>query len=433
LPRLVAVHVDHQLRPTSAEEGEKVAALLETWEIKNYVEQVDVPTIVAEEQLSVEEAARQARYQTLAAIARIEGAHFVLVGHHAGDQAETILMHIIRGSGLAGLRGMRPASVMPGAPEIKLLRPMLHIQRAEILAYCLNNHLLPIEDESNQDMRFLRNRVRHHLMPNLSEMNPQIENRLLDLGKVVDGDEEVMQRMTIRLLERLLRERGDGWLRLDLSQWRNLPPGAQRRILRLAVRGLLSSDVEISFATIEQARLLSMEGQVGQKSSLPSGVVMALEYVALALAVPGAAGPLPNAPQLPDEQAYPLPLPGKLALANGWQLAARRVKSPDLADVYANLDPWTAYIALPPDEELVARPRQEGEQFQPLGMDGASASLKKMMINRKMPAKLRPAWPIIATGEHLVWVVGHMLDERMKVTPGQKDVVIWKIICEQQP
>jgi tRNA(Ile)-lysidine synthase len=169
---LVVGHLNHQLRPSAAADATFVAETAAAWGLECHTESVDVAGLARRDGLSLEEAGRGARYQFLARLAHAVGAAHVAAGHNADDQAETVLMHFLRGAGLSGLRGMRPAGPLPGDPAITLLRPFLTTGRAEIEAYCQEHGLAPLTDASNTDTTYFRNRLRHELLPYLAGYNP---------------------------------------------------------------------------------------------------------------------------------------------------------------------------------------------------------------------------------------------------------------------
>jgi tRNA(Ile)-lysidine synthase len=417
---IVAAHLDHALRPSSAAEAEQVAQWATGWGVSCRLGRVEVGALAAGAGLSLEAAARQARYQFLAGVAAAEGASAVLTGHTADDQAETVLMRLIRGTGVMGLGAMRPVSPLPGGPGLTLLRPLLTTSRAEILKYCRAHDLQPIEDESNADPAFFRNRIRHELLPYLATFNPQIKERLRSLAAIVAADRELLEGLAAKVWPTLRPGSGPGWLALDRPAWLELPLSQRRATLQRALAELAATGEEIGFLTLEQARQVAERGQTGAESHLPAALLLTVGYGRLYLS----AGPLPldQWPQLPAAEAYPLVVPGHLPLAAGWRLEARAVTDVGPLAITANEDPLQAFLdasAAP----LTVRPRNAGERFQPLGMAGASAALKEVMINRKIPAAARPLWPIVATPDHLAWLAGHTLDERVRVMPATSQLI----------
>lgn len=176
-------HFDHKLRPESAGEMDAVRGMCATLGIECVTGEGDVSGVAGQARRGIEDMAREMRYQFLAFVAEKEGADCIATGHTANDQAETILMRIIRGSGVRGIRGMLPVSEVPGSEAQRLVRPLLECSRAETEAICLEHGLTPLVDPSNDDERFTRNRIRKEVLPMLRALNPSIQDALIGLGE----------------------------------------------------------------------------------------------------------------------------------------------------------------------------------------------------------------------------------------------------------
>lgn len=426
---VIAAHLDHGWREEAAIEAGWVAQTAVAWGATAVVERVDTAALAAREGLSLEEAGRLARYDFLARTAHQAGVSTIVTAHHADDQAETVLMHLLRGSGLAGLRGMLPVSAVPGEEDLRLIRPLLERTAAEIRAYCETHRLEPIEDPTNEETRFYRNRLRHELLPILETYNPRIRRRLQHTASVIAADYALLERQRQRHWDELLADSGPGWRRLDLAGWRALPLSLRRSTLRQAVTELAPAVRDISFRTIELARLVAETGEVGSQATLPGDLALQVEYGTLILVVPGATMPL-EGPQLPGADRLPLPLPGEVVL-DGWRLVARTAAVADPVDIVANPDPWRAFIDAGTLTRLAVRVRQPGDRMQPLGMDGRSAKIKDLMINRKLPAALRARWPLVVAEGQIVWLVGHVLDERWRVSRDAERVFELSLLREE--
>ncbi len=429
---LLAAHLDHGLRPESAAEAARVAAQCAEWGVACVVERASVGALARAERLSVEEAGRGARYTFLRRLAAERGAAAIATGHHAGDQVETILHHLVRGSGLAGLRGMLPVTrLQPGAgqPALLLLRPLLDAPRQAIVDYAAAHALDPILDPSNEDPAFTRNRIRHELLPLLEQLNPAIREQLQQNAAVIAAEDAYLAEQAAAGWARVAQEEGPGWLRADLQGWRRLPLALQRRTLRQALQRLRGSMADAGFRTVEQARAVAASGATGAQAILPGGLTLTVGYQSWLLALPTAQPP-GDLPQLPGDEPLRLPLPGAVALANGWQLSAELLDAPP-----AELDAagrWTAHLdAAVAGEPLWLRPRRPGERFQPLGMDGRHARVKDVMMAGQLAAPLRSRWPIVANEEHLLWVAGYHIDQRARVTPATTATV--RLTCRRQP
>lgn len=414
---VIVGHLDHRLRPASADEAAYVAALCNAWGVECHVASAEVRLLAEEQQLSLEEAGREARYRFLADLAQKNDARFVAVGHTADDQVETILMHFIRGSGLAGLRGMLPVGPLPQAPQLRLLRPLLSTMRAEVELYCRENDLQPVLDPSNRDDTFFRNRLRNELLPLLSQYNPGIKERILHMASVVSADHALLVQVTEQAWHKIVVERGKGWLRVDLRAWQDLPLSLRRRTLRSAVWELRASLRDVPFDVVEHARRVAEDGRVGAQATLPGNVELTVEYEAWVLAAEDAVIP-PRAPQISAERPLALPVPGKVSLDRGWEIRAAYVDLPRLEqweEALEELDPWRVRIDASVAGELHVRNRLPGERFRPLGLGHHSMKVADFMINEKLPSSLRPAWPIVANRRHVVWIAGYRIDERARV------------------
>jgi len=415
---LIVAHLDHGLRPGSAEEALAVAAA--AGGLRFHSQRVDVADTAQVQGQSIEEAGRQVRYTFLANVARQEGAAVVAVGHNAGDQAETILMHLLRGSGLSGLAGMQEIGPLAGHEGLWLVRPLLSITRGSIEAYCNEHDLNPIIDASNLDPVFFRNRLRHELLPLLESYNPQIEQRLRHMGEIISADEKLLRETTDSARRMVTTAERENNIELNRAAWLGLPLALRRRTLRQVISRLQPQLRDIGFGTLESARAVAEAGETGATATLPGGMQLQVSYGSL-LVKRDSAIDLTGYPQLPAAVIVTLPNPGKVILAGGWYITAEWIDDVDEQTVTRNRDPWTAYLD-PGSKTLKVRTRQRGERMRPLGL-GDAAKLKDIMINRKIPAAARSLWPIVATDDHVVWLTGHLVDDRARVRPGTGRVV----------
>lgn len=426
---VVVGHLNHRLRPEATGEANFVAQICAQWGLECKIGEVDVAAFAERDRLTVEEAARVARYRFLGEVALDVNSSRVVVGHTADDQAETVLMHFVRGAGLAGLRGMGPDSALHGFKGIRLIRPLLTVSRAEVLAYCRAHSLEPIDDPSNEDLTYFRNRLRHELLPLLEEYNPQIRERLLHTADVVRADVAFLEAKTAQAFTSLVTEQNEDLVRMDLERWQALPLSLRRRTLRMAVWHLRKSLRDVSYTPLEQARRVAEQGQVGAKSVLAGKLVLEVEYDALCLYRPETKLKT-HAPQLSPGAQLPLSVPGSVELENGWQLWATVSVSGDVEKPHDTRDGWRESVDADSVGELVLRTRREGERMQPLGMDGKSTKISDLMINEKVPARLRSGWPIVANARHAVWVVGLRIDHRVCIHDRTQRVIQLRCVRE---
>lgn len=409
--RLIVAHLNHGWRDEADDDAEFVRQTAVSLHIPVHIQKLDSTTP------ATEEAGRNARYRFFADIARQHGATIVAVAHNADDQAETVLMRLLRGTGTAGLRGMQPIAPLPidGADDITLVRPLLRTSRADIEAYCQQHNLHPRQDESNTDTAYLRNRIRHDLLPLLAEYNPQIKNCLQQTAVIATADYDLLQTIAASAWAEIEVEQGEGWLSFSRELWEKRPLSIRRLLLRRAAAALRPELPNASFALFEQARLLIEDGQTGAQADLSADLRLTLSYDRVQLTVAGVTIPH-RAPQLLADAEVVLKN-GRFPLADGWML---QVEQRPRA---GNLGRWEMEIATS-SAPLMMRPRRAGERFQPLGLNGRSQSIKKAMINHKIEARLRARWPIIATSEHPLWIAGCCQDERNRL-PADTDLVYY--------
>jgi len=278
---LLAVHVDHGLQPDSATAAQRARALAD--EIGILCEVVDVEVLRSG---SLEQAARVARYAALTEAAQRHRANAIVVAHTADDQAETLLLNLLRGAGLLGLAGMRMDDAQSGT---RLVRPLLSISRATTLAYCTHFGLTLVEDASNQARAFTRNRVRLDLLPQLEQFNPAIREVLARTAELAGDDLSMLDALAEQAHTTLFN---DG--QYDLRRFRDQPRAMQRRILRLALQALGVSLRDVADRPIEDALNLLQTGQPNQTYHLPYGVEVCMRQHAFVLRKHQAALPPAN-------------------------------------------------------------------------------------------------------------------------------------------
>jgi tRNA(Ile)-lysidine synthase len=261
----VIAHFDHGLRGQASQaDAEFVRHFAQAQGVECVIARADVQALAIERKVSTEVAARDARYGFLARAAEQHDATLVALAHHADDQAETVLFRLLRGTGLAGLRGMQPRSPLHGAPHLTAVRPLLRVTRADIEQYCRERNLQPRRDATNDELHHARNRIRHELLPLLEQYNPNIRAVLTRLADTAASDLEIIEAATRDAFGRVAREQ-DGAIEVDRPAWRALPAGLQREVLREAARRLKGDLTNLGYAAIEEARdVLNSDAGVGE-------------------------------------------------------------------------------------------------------------------------------------------------------------------------
>jgi len=425
---LHVAHLNHQLRDADSDaDAAFVAQLAAEWGLPYTIVSRNVTAYAERERLAIEEAARQMRYGFLAEVAQRVGSRTIAVAHHADDQAESVLMHIIRGSGIAGLRGMRPKSDIRGlkldesairlsTPIIWLVRPLLYVTRAEIELYCQENGLHPRFDRSNLDQTYFRNWLRHTVLPLLAQHNPGVRDVLCRTAEVAAADYDLLHAEMERAWAQIVQI-SDSTIVFDLAGWRALPLSLKRATVREAIHRLRRNLRNINFIHVERAVNMAEHGQTGDRATLVEGLVLALSYNSFTIADEEQGEPLPDWPLLEPGIQITVSVPGVCPLPDSdWALEAT-IAAPSPDDWRSNPDPWTAYLdADVCSGALVLRTRLPGDRIAPQGMDGHTMKLNELMINAKIPRAARDRMPVLAADRRIVWACGLRIAHHARIT-----------------
>ena len=415
---LHVAHLDHGLRGAESEaDARYVAGLSERLGIPATVERQDVRAFQAQQRVSLEEAAREVRYTFLARVAESIGAGRVAVGHTRDDHIETILMHLIRGSGTRGLRGLQSVSQWQSSGnQLMVIRPLLTVGREETVAYCRRHRLRPRLDTSNLSSLPLRNRIRQQLLPLLQDYNPQITEALLRTARIAAADLTFLDEAARRLWDDVAEEQGNTVI-LHKEKFVGLPAAMKRHLLRASIERLLGNLMDIEVRHIEEI-MVALDKPAGKRLSLPGGLVFSIEYDRYLLGLDPAA--LCPFPVLGAES--PLKIPGETLLP-GWHISATISNCEQVANEAGG---FTACLDLDKTgTELTMRPCRPGDRFQPLGMNRAK-KLGEFMIDAKIPRAWRQRVPVVCSPGHILWVVGWRIDERAKVSDNTKKMLCLK-------
>jgi tRNA(Ile)-lysidine synthase len=432
--KLYAAHLNHQLRGVeSDEDAEYVANLAASVGVPLTVGKRNVADYRSRRNCPIEEAARELRYDFLAKVACDVGAHRVATGHTRDDQVETILMHILRGTGISGLCGLEPCSPFPFYHfELKaknlglvVIRPLLDITRQETLSYCQEHQLRPRFDSSNLSLSFLRNRLRLELLPSLRKYNPSVDQALLRLAKIAKDDSSFVEQQALQLWDEVSRQEKDA-IYLDRKKIGSLPVALQSRLIRLAVDKVLGDTRDIEANHIEAISSLLIK-PVGKKISLPHGIICQGEYDELIITSAAKHAQLLSSlcpfPPLPGE--FRLYVPGETVLP-GWKVIAsivqRQAASLSLPGTECRGNLVAEFDLDKTGTELFVRRRQPGDKFQPLGMD-MPKKLQDFMVDAKIPLSWRQYIPLVCSPQQIVWVVGWRISDGVKVTEASKEVL----------
>jgi tRNA(Ile)-lysidine synthase len=436
--RLHVAHLHHGVRGKEADaDAEYVASLANEWGLPTTIDRQDIPALAREHKLAFEEAARRVRYAFLARVASETAASKIAVGHNADDQAETVLMHFLRGTGPAGLRGMLPLTPLHTyhlngfldptvSKTVSLIRPLLEVPRSDIEHYCAINNITPRLDRSNLDTTYFRNRLRHELLPTLRTYNPNIGTQLCRTARVVSADYELVARLREDAWTDVLLAAQETFIIFDKAKWQALPTALQRATLRHAAYQLRRTLRDVGFVHVENARMAALGGETGSQATLPMGLALTVGYDTLTLGnIDDAAPALPDDPLLWSTGRTAVTVPGTTPLpGREWILEAKVLEEWDVEKIAASQDVWTAYFDLEKlVEPLTLRPRRPGDRFRPQGMQGHSCKLGAFMINAKIPQPWRAHVPLLEADGEIVWVCGYRTGDGVTVGPDTRKVL----------
>ncbi len=400
---LSAVHVHHGIREAASRDEAFVLDFCAARGIPLTVIHVDAPALAKREKLSLEAAARRLRYEAFEGLPVDK----IALAHHQGDQAETLLMHLLRGSGTDGLSAMRPSR----GPYI---RPLLCLASFETEAYNREKGLDWVEDETNADCRFTRNRIRRELMPLLESFNPRAEETLSRAAELFADESDYLRAEAERLWQ------ADG-CRLSCKTLASLPSAAARRLVRrfLEENGGLT---DIGACHIEEVLALAGEEE-GKRRSLPGDLTLQKKD--------GIIIPCIVSFSAPAFTPHSLPIPGRCELPGGYTLQAEITAAPG-REALLSAGPLEEWIALPEEPgALCLRLRQPGDYLRiRTGKDGAlgTKKLQDYLVDAGIPAEERDKTVLLAKGREVVWVIGHRLSDAYRLPDAAEEALHLSVI-----
>lgn len=428
---VVVAHFDHALRPGSWADGRHVLRLAARLGVPAVAQRVD-PGRLRAEKGSLEDIARRARYRFLGDVARQSGCGTLAVGHTQDDQAETVLLHLLRGAGAQGLRAMQPATSLRRVTGreadhgLRLIRPLLGVPRQATEAYCRARRLVFRRDPTNAETCFARNRIRSELLPLLATYNPAIRETLARTADILAAEAEASEALLGAFAPALILPLADGRLAVEADDLRALPVGLQRLVLRAILQRLSLEGAEVGFEAVERARRAA---ESGTRTSLPGNLQMQAHG---RRRVFGQAqndnAPDGLHPQLPGADPLSVVPPCSLSLAGGWRLEAA-VDSCTPAHRQARPDPrWEVLVDADASSPafLVDTPRP-GDRMTPFGASG-SKKLSDVLQHQKIPPAARAQWPVLRQGGAVVWLVGVRRSDGARLGPATRRIIRFRLM-----
>lgn len=417
-------HLNHGLRGRESDRDEHfVRSLAQNLGFPFYFEKINIRDYRNRRKMSIEEAGRHARYRFFHELAQRHGYNKIALGHHGDDNAELVLMNLLRGSGTLGLSGMPPIR------DGYLIRPLIFCTRAEIVEYIRKREIKYVTDRSNMDNRFTRNKIRNQLIPFLRKtFNPEIGKHLRQFVEIIRTEEEWMDDLVKHLFHDLVVRSGPEHIILSASILRERRLAEQRRLFRHALKAVKGDLRRISFGHIESMVKLLSSQKAGGHLDLPGG--MKVEYIKDGISIhrerigrekqvqtPPVPVPYRYTVRKPDRNGSILRVPEsgiriQLTFVEPGQISLYEEST--ATRVFFDMD----RLSFP----LVLRNIEPGDRFKPFGMAG-SQKVKKFFINTKVPMDARKKCPVLLDNDDIIWLVGYRRGEKAKVTPDTENIL----------
>jgi tRNA(Ile)-lysidine synthase len=421
---LIVAHFNHGIREKADRDERFAREISEKFGLEFVSEKGNVPLFAKENNLSLEDAARKKRYEFLFRIAREKDAGVIATGHHADDQVETMFMHLMRGSGLTGLTGMKEITVIPEFDaNIKIIRPLLSFWRSEIEEYGTKNNLDYVIDETNYSDIYERNRIRNEILPYLNDRYPGLNQRLLNMTNVLQFEDEIIQERLFSIWNQIRIEKHSQFIRINKVKLLNHPVGIQRRIIRLIAFSLKPELRDLSFKNIENVvdfLDLNKTGEIDLQGNLVA--LFTDKEIIFGLKSKGWIENL--YPQLNNPKKLNFDLHDTIDISENWSLHVEKIRSVNNI-LTQEADQFSALLdAEKMGMEIGLRVKRDGDRFQPLGMDKDTLKVSDIFINEKFLMAARKKWPIVTNMEdEIIWIPGFRLHHNYRITDTTKKII----------
>jgi tRNA(Ile)-lysidine synthase len=420
--RPAIAHLNHCLRGSDSDrDAEFVAETARQLNLPIYAQSEDVRAFQQGHRLSLEEAARMVRYRFYDAVVTEHGFNKIALGHQSDDNAELVLMNLLRGSGPLGLSGIAP--VRGG----KIVRPLIRLRRSELVDYLVEKKLTYVTDASNTDLRYMRNKIRHQLIPELqTDYNPRIIETLNRLGEILQAEDQWAAKALEPVFEQCVAFRTDDKINLSLPAFNPLAKAIKRRIVRTSILSIKKDLRRITLVHVDAILGLLEKGRKPGRLNLPDGILVVTNGAELSFQK------FENKLNLNDSEISPDSSRGyHYTLSPSETLCIKEADAsivlceidieelPDFEDVDATVAFFDLdRLTLP----LAVRNLRPGDRFSPLGLKGTQ-KVKKYFANLKIPVRQRRTCPLLLSKGRIVWIAGHRIDNAVKVTPQTRRVL----------
>lgn len=417
---LAAAHLNHSMRgKESKRDFVFVKTLAKNMGIKFIGKTIDVPKIVKKKKGSTQDIARKVRYDFFEETAKKYGADKIATGHTLDDNAETVLMRVIKGAALKGLKGI------PFVRD-KIIRPLMEIERLDIEKYARENSIKYVEDSSNKKTKYFRNKVRLKLLPILQEYNPNIKKELARLAMSVKRDEDYLEQEADKAYKKALSDSDGKKIILNLNGIKRLPDALKTRIFLKAAERLKGDKLDIYSYHLEDILELIDSNAPQSFINLPKNIIVQKEYDRLIFAKDRQKA---EGRRQKDVYERLLNIPGNTNIKEiGKKIKATIIKPSAFSREPLANDNTACFDYDRLDFPLIVRNFRAGDRFKPFGMNG-SKKIKDLFIEKKMPLDLRKKTPIIVSGKEIIWVAGVRRGDAAKVDKNTRKILMIHFMC----
>jgi tRNA(Ile)-lysidine synthase len=409
---IIVAHYNHGLRGTQSDEDEKYSQELAKKMGLIFVSG-KMDSKLQQKGVSPEDFYRQQRYQFLNKVAEDYNAQKIALGHNIQDQAETVLLNLLRGSGLEGLKGILPIR------EGKFIRPLIEVSKEEIIAFLNEAGISYCQDSSNENNIYLRNKIRLELIPYLKEkFNPKIEENLAQMAEILRQDDDFIRNSVQEALESTYIQSLPDGISLNIEYIKGLVPSIRLRLFKEILESMIPEKNGFSFSNINALERLAQATESGKRISLPLAIVARREYDNIIL----------TRDKICLKQVdyeYPVNIPGIIHVKETDRTISIEKTFRDKMDmqlknkIYLDLDKI--------QQPIILRNRRDGDRFQPLGMKGQQ-KIKSLFINQKIPRNKRNEVMLLVDQNSVIWIENMHLSDRVKISPQTKNVISLEII-----
>ena len=413
---LVTAHLNHGLRREADDEEQFVRRISREMGIIVESAKADINSLKKGTGRSLEDIGREVRYRFLSEAAGKHNAHAIALGHTLNDQIETVLMNFLRGSGTEGLKGMLPAR------DSLYIRPLLSISRKEILSFIEFHTLQYVTDASNTENLYLRNRIRHTLMPQLKKYNPNLGKSLNNMAEIMRLEDDYMKTIAHAIISEWNIVMGRDEIMISVTALRKYHEAVKNRIVKEMLRQLTPNGQGIGYAHIKAVMDLCISDHPSGYLHLPHSIVVRREYDSLVLSKGKQSGMCGKQ----EEIFYGVAIPGSVHVVElGKTLQFEFVK--DHGRIYtggqnAVFMDYDGIVA-----PVIIRTVKPGDRIQPLGMQGTK-KIKSYFIDEKVPLNVRKNTLLLLDRESVIWIAGMRLSERVKITDKTRRILKVEIV-----